>query len=75
MNKKTQFFDFAATLFTHSAPLPEDDFRSHDEWSSLLLLDLVAGIEDYFGIVLSVSEVAGCHSFAEVFRLIESKQA
>lgn len=73
MINQTQFSVLVSSLFTQSAPSLEDDFRSHDEWCSLMLLDLMAGIEDDFGIALNVNEIESCRTFAEILQLMENK--
>lgn len=73
MINQTQFTLLVSSLFTQSAPSLEDDFHLHDEWCSLMMLDLMAGIEDYFGIALNISEIKKCRTFAEILHLIENK--
>lgn len=74
MIDESGFSTLLESLFTHSVPQPDEDFRMHDEWGSLMILDLMAEVEDRFGVTLDITEIDECHTFRDVLQLIESKQ-
>jgi acyl carrier protein len=51
-----------------------NDFNpeSADNWDSLNNLHLITGLEEEFGITLTMSEIQGMVNFSEIVRVVES---
>ena len=49
----------------------ETSMDNLEEWDSLVHINLVAAVEDEFGIKLSAEDIAGIHSVADILSVID----
>ncbi|NLI35976.1 MAG: acyl carrier protein [Bacteroidales bacterium] len=59
---------------TDAAEIKEDtNFKELDEWSSLIVLSIIALVKTQYGKTISGKEIRSCETVKDLFNLIESK--
>ena len=67
-NFADQFDDTDASVLT-----PETNFRELEEWSSIIALDIMAMVDDEYGVQLKADEMRKAITLQELFDLVSSK--
>ena len=67
-NFAEQFEETEASVFT-----ADTEFRTLDEWSSILALTIIAMVDDEYGITLSADEMRKANTISELYNIVKSK--
>lgn len=67
-NFANQFEETDASVFT-----AETEFRTLDEWSSLIALSIMAMIDEEYDIQLKADEMRKANTIHELFNIVSSK--
>ncbi len=65
-----------AGLFDDTDPkeiTADAEFKSLDEWSSLLALSIVAMVDEEYGVVLKGDDIVVALTVADLFRMVQNK--
>ncbi len=74
---KTQFIANIADLFEDTDPTlinETTEFKSLEEWSSLLALSLIAMIDEEYEVTLMGDDVRNTSTLGELFEIVTQKQ-
>ena len=63
-----EFDDTDESVFT-----PATDYRSLDEWGSLVALSIIAMVDDEFDKRITGADIRSCKTIEELYNLIQSK--
>ena len=63
-----EFDDTDESVFT-----PATDYRSLDEWGSLVALSIIAMVDDEFDKRITGADIRNCKTIEELYNLIQSK--
>lgn len=72
------FIKKLAELFeeTDSSEIKADTvFHDLDEWSSLMGLNVIAMIDEEYGVLLKGDEIKNSKTFADLFEIVKTKKA
>jgi acyl carrier protein len=67
-NFAAQFDETEESVFT-----PETKFRELNEWTSLMVLSILAMIDEEYDVQLKGEEMRSVHTIQELFDLVQSK--
>lgn len=67
-NFAAQFDETEESVFT-----PETKFRELNEWTSLMVLSILAMIDEEYDVQLKGEEMRSVHTIQELFNLVQSK--
>ena len=65
-----QFDETDASVFT-----PTTEFRSIDEWSSIIALSIISMVDEEFGIALKADDMKKATTVQELFEIVKEKVA
>lgn len=68
-NFAAQFDETDASEFT-----PETEFRTLDEWSSLISLSIIAMVDEEYEVTLRGDDMRKANTIAELFEIVKSKK-
>lgn len=63
-----QFMETEESLFA-----PETEFRSLDEWSSLISLSIIAMVDEEFDVALKGADVGNANTIEDLYNIVISK--
>jgi len=63
-----QFEETEESLFA-----PETEFRSLDEWSSLISLSIIAMVDEEFDVALKGADVGSANTIEDLYNIVISK--
>jgi acyl carrier protein len=63
-----QFEETEENLFT-----PETEFRSLDEWSSLISLSVIAMVDEEFDVALKGADIRNANTIEDLYKIVISK--
>jgi len=58
---------------TESFIAPNTNFKDLEEWDSVLVLNLIAMIDEEYDVIISFEEIDDCKSIQELFELIAKR--
>ncbi len=67
-NFASQFDDTGASVFSAGT-----EFRSLDEWSSILALSIIAMVDDEYNVTLTADEMRKAETINDLFNIVKSK--
>ena len=67
-NFADQFEETEASVFT-----ADTEFRTLDEWSSILALTIIAMVDDEYGVTLSADEMRKANTISELYNIVKGK--
>ena len=76
MKKLDEFVQLFAEQFEEteeSVFAPETEFRSLDEWSSLISLSIIAMVDEEFDVALKGADVGNANTIEDLYNIVISK--
>lgn len=67
-NFADQFDDLDASVLT-----PETEFKSLDEWNSLIALSVIAMIDEKYDVTLKGNDITGATTIEDLYNTVQSK--
>lgn len=50
------------------------DFKDNDEWNSLLVLSVIAMVDEEYGIIIASDDIRQAKSIGDLYSIVKSKQ-
>lgn len=50
------------------------DFKDNDEWNSLLVLSVIAMVDEEYGIIITSDDIRQAKTIGDLYSIIKSKQ-
>lgn len=63
-----QFDETDSSVFT-----PETEFRSIDEWSSIIALSIIAMVDEEYGITIKGDDIRNSNTIEDLFNAVKAK--
>jgi acyl carrier protein len=65
-------------LFENTDPAliqADTEFRSLEEWDSLIALSIIAMVDEHYGVTLSGEDIRSAKTVRQLFELVQSKKS
>ena len=50
------------------------DFKDNDEWNSLLVLSVIAKVDEEYGIIITSDDIRQAKTIGDLYSIVKSKQ-